>query len=148
MPTIELNEVSVQYPNAAPLRDLSVTFRSGSVGILGPSGSGKSTLLRVIAGLQKPTVGVVRIDEQPVAMPSWRSASDRRVAMIHQDYRLVPFLTVAQNLLLTGEARGGERHELDLTTPSTASDSPRRCWTDCRGRCPAVNNNASRSRAA
>ncbi len=94
VPTIELDEVSVQYPNAAPLRDLSVTFRSGSVGILGPSGSGKSTLLRVIAGLQKPTVGAVRIDEQPVAMPSWRSASDRRVAMIHQDYRLVPFLTV------------------------------------------------------
>lgn len=116
MPTIDLEEVSVRYQDSSPLRDLSVTFRSGAIGITGPSGSGKSTLLRVISGLQEPTTGGVRIDQEPVKTPSWRSAGDLRVAMIHQDYRLVPFLTVAQNLLLAAETRGIDPDDSDVTT--------------------------------
>jgi putative ABC transport system ATP-binding protein len=48
----------------------------------------------------------VSIDGKPVATASWREAGDVRVAVIHQDYRLVPFLTVQQNLLLGAELRG------------------------------------------
>ncbi len=116
MPSIGLDGVSVQYEDTSPLRDVSVEFCSGSIGIMGPSGSGKSTLLRVIAGLQTPTQGSVMIDASPVKTPSWKSAGDLRIAMIHQDYRLVPFLTVAQNLLLAAEARGLDPDESHVLT--------------------------------
>nr|WP_241728911.1 ATP-binding cassette domain-containing protein [Nocardioides zeae] len=73
---------------------------------MGPSGSGKSTLLRVVAGLQRPSAGLVEIDGTPPRQASWRSGGDPRVALIHQDYRLVPFLTVEENLRLAAEVRG------------------------------------------
>ncbi len=103
---IQLTHVTVRYGRTAPLNDVSLLFRSGTTAVMGPSGSGKSTLLRVIAGMQRPSDGSVEIDGSPVVVASWRSASDDRVSLIHQDYRLVPFLTIEENLLLAAELRG------------------------------------------
>lgn len=105
---IDLDRVCVTYDDCQPLRDVSHSFRPGAVTVMGPSGSGKSTLLRVIAGLQAPTSGRVEISSLPVAAPSWRSAGDPRVTLIHQDYRLVPFLTIGDNLRIARETRGLE----------------------------------------
>jgi multiple sugar transport system ATP-binding protein len=63
--------------------------------LLGPSGCGKSTLLRIIAGLEAPTSGTVRIGERIVNdLPP----KDRDVAMVFQSYALYPHMTVAENL--------------------------------------------------
>lgn len=105
---IQLEGVSVSYPDAAPLRAVSISLGSEPTVVTGPSGSGKSTLLRVIAGLQRPDSGTVRVNGRGVAPPSWRSAGDPRVALIHQDYRLVEFLTLEENLRLAAELRGFE----------------------------------------
>lgn len=103
---ISLNHVSVDYGDIKPFDDVSHTFVAGTTAVTGPSGSGKSTLLRLIAGLQNPTAGSVEIDGEPVGRTSWFTAGDPRVSVIYQDYRLVPFLTIAQNLSLAVEARG------------------------------------------
>ena len=111
---IKVEHVTVEYSDARPLHDLSLSLAAGSTtAVMGPSGSGKSTLLRLIAGIQAPTAGTIRIDGTPVSLASWRTASDPRVSVIHQDYRLVPFLTVRQNLLLAAELRGLRRSDAD-----------------------------------
>jgi NitT/TauT family transport system ATP-binding protein len=72
--------------------------------LLGASGSGKSTLLRYIAGLQKPTVGTVKIKGQPV--------SDKtRVSMVFQEYSSLPWMTVLENVGLALEYQGVSKQE-------------------------------------
>jgi nitrate/nitrite transport system ATP-binding protein len=62
------------------------------VSIIGPSGCGKSTLLNIIAGLSEPTTGVVSINNQPISAPG----PDRGV--VFQNYALMPWMTVTQNI--------------------------------------------------
>jgi ABC-type nitrate/sulfonate/bicarbonate transport system ATPase subunit len=71
--------------------DLSVQ-ENDFITILGPSGCGKSTLLRMVAGLDSPTSGEIRLDGRPVAGPG----ADR--GMVFQSYTLFPWLTVLQNV--------------------------------------------------
>jgi ABC-type nitrate/sulfonate/bicarbonate transport system ATPase subunit len=68
--------------------------------ILGPSGCGKSTLLRVVAGLSKPTRGVVRLDGDVIGGPG----QDR--GMVFQSYTLFPWLTVKENIQFGLEISG------------------------------------------
>ncbi len=60
--------------------------------VVGASGSGKSTLLRLIAGLEQPTAGTIRVDQQLVVGPG----ADR--GMVFQDYTLYPWMTVQKNV--------------------------------------------------
>ena len=108
-PIIELTAVDQDYrmPGAAPFRalhDISLRIAPGSwTAILGPSGSGKSTLLNVLAGLDRPSGGCVRIagtDLGPLSengLTRWRGA---HVGVVFQFFQLLPTLTVAENLLL------------------------------------------------
>lgn len=111
---IELAAVTVDYQGAKPLDRVNLKILPGTTAVMGPSGSGKSTLLRIIAGLQAPTSGIVSIDSAPVTCATWRTASDSRVSVIHQEYRLVSFLTVEENLLLAAELRNRYPRREDL----------------------------------
>ncbi|MBQ1021527.1 ATP-binding cassette domain-containing protein [Micromonospora sp. D93] len=100
-----------------PLIEVDIEIGSGeTVALMGPSGSGKSTLLRVLGGLQKADHGTVQINGTPVRTN--RGAADPRVMFIHQDYQLIDFLTVRDNLRLVREVRGmpveGKRIEAAL----------------------------------
>ncbi|HTO77502.1 MAG TPA: ABC transporter ATP-binding protein [Thermoanaerobaculia bacterium] len=71
--------------------------------LLGPSGSGKTTLLRMIAGLEEPTSGEIRIGGVVVNALSPR---ERRIAMVFQSYALYPHLTVLGNIVFPLKAQG------------------------------------------
>lgn len=77
------------------LGPLSFGIESGTfVCVLGPSGCGKSTLVRVLAGLQRPSEGVVRLDGRPLEHPS------RDIALMFQDANLMPWRTALDNIAL------------------------------------------------
>jgi putative ABC transport system ATP-binding protein len=97
---------------------LNLEFAEGSfTALMGPSGSGKSTLLNLLAGLDRPTSGTVRVGDAEVSsmslgeLAAWRS---RHVGFVLQSYNLLPVLTAFQNvelpLLLTRLTRA-ERAE-------------------------------------
>lgn len=83
------------------LRGLGLDIAGGeSIAIVGPSGCGKTTLLRVLAGLESPDRGEVLIDGAPV------HGIGRQRAVIFQEPRLLPWLTVLRNVAFGLEARG------------------------------------------
>lgn len=84
--------------------------------LVGPSGCGKSTLLRLIAGLDRPDNGEIRIGERRVdRLPP----GERGVAMVFQSYALYPQMTVAQNIAFPLRMAGRPKSELDESVRRT-----------------------------
>lgn len=108
MPTLEVRNLSMQFPAVRALDDVSLRFDPGEIhGVIGENGAGKSTLMRILSGLQIPTAGSVLIDGEAVHFRGVRNAESRGIAMIHQELNLIDELTVAENIYLGREPRRG-----------------------------------------
>src|SRR5262249_46131264 len=78
------------------VRDVSLTFESGSLNVLlGPTLSGKTSLMRLMAGLDRPTAGRILVDGRDVTGAHVR---DRSVAMVYQQFINYPTLSVYENI--------------------------------------------------
>ena len=78
--------------------------RRGTVhAIVGGNGAGKSTLMRILQGLDRPDGGSVLVDGQPVTFAGPADAFDHGIGMVHQEFMLVPGLTLLENLVLSHE---------------------------------------------
>ncbi|MGB3532365.1 MAG: ABC transporter ATP-binding protein [Microcoleaceae cyanobacterium] len=97
MAKLELNSLRKQFGSQiVPVKDITIEVEDGEfLTLLGPSGCGKSTLLRLIAGLEQPTKGTVKIGGQNVtSIPPGK----RNIAMVFQSYALYPHMTVSDNI--------------------------------------------------
>ena len=118
---IQLRGVSKEYPIAdsklAALDKLDLSIPPGQfLAIVGKSGSGKSTLLNMITGIDRPTAGEIRVEDQSLnELPEGRLAKwrGRTAGVVFQFFQLMPTLTVLENVLLPmdlcGVWPGGER---------------------------------------
>jgi putative ABC transport system ATP-binding protein len=104
---LELDAVSKRYPSrpeAAVLSGLTLRVARGEyLAIMGESGSGKSTLLNLIAGLELPDAGRVRVDGTDLAALDDDARTElrrRRYGFVFQAFHVLPQLTVAQNVAL------------------------------------------------
>lgn len=112
MAAISLHGVRRVHPDGtAALAGIDLMVQHGQLyGIVGPSGSGKSTLLRVIAGLEPPTDGIVRIGDQDMRGVL---ARDRNLALVAQQNSLYRFLDVAGQLAFPLEVRKTDPGEVE-----------------------------------
>jgi ABC-type sugar transport system ATPase subunit len=112
MAEVAFENVSKEFPGGTfAVDDLTLGIGDGEFLILvGPSGCGKTTALRLIAGLEKPTAGTIRIGDEAVNGVSPR---DRDIAMVFQNYALYPHMTVQKNLAFGLRERRTPRRETD-----------------------------------
>jgi ABC-type sugar transport system ATPase subunit len=93
--SISVERVGKCFGEVVALREVSLQLMAGErAAVLGPSGSGKTTLLRLIAGLEMPSSGAVKIDGNTVTGPA------EPVAMVFQNLALFPHLTGFENIAL------------------------------------------------
>ncbi|MFI7481236.1 ABC transporter ATP-binding protein [Kocuria sp. M1R5S2] len=99
-PALVLDGVDKLYGSSVGVRGLELTLPPGElVTLIGPSGCGKSTTLRLVAGLERPDEGTIRIAGDVVAdRHRFREPERRRVGLVFQDHALFPHLTVAKNV--------------------------------------------------
>ncbi|HEY3920659.1 MAG TPA: ABC transporter ATP-binding protein [Gaiellaceae bacterium] len=110
MAGITLDHVGKSFSGTVAVDDVSLEVEDGEFLVLvGPSGCGKSTLLRMIAGLEEPTHGSIRIGGRDVTDLPPRA---RDVAMVFQSYALYPHMTVRQNLGYGLKARRTPKAEI------------------------------------
>lgn len=118
-PLIEVRGVRKEYPlgdeTVVALKNIDLNIMRGEICcIFGTSGSGKSTFLNQLAGMEKPTRGLVRIGGVPVSQLNENQLAafrQRHVGFVFQSYNLLPHLTATENVALPLMFRGVPRRE-------------------------------------
>ncbi|MEU6824294.1 sugar ABC transporter ATP-binding protein [Streptomyces atriruber] len=100
-PVLEVSGVSKAFPGVVALDGVRLDLVPGEVhALVGENGAGKSTLVKILAGTQKPDSGVLRLGGVPYRPGDVAAAMRAGVQVVHQEFHLVPHLSVAENLFL------------------------------------------------
>lgn len=118
MAEVSLIDVQKEFGDFVAVRDLNFSIHDGEFFVmLGPSGCGKTTTLRMIAGLELPSAGTIRIDGEDV---TWKRASQRDIAFVFQLFALYPHMTVRRNVSFPLRLAGLSRSEIKERTEEAA----------------------------
>ncbi|OAN75831.1 Fe3+/spermidine/putrescine ABC transporter ATP-binding protein [Jannaschia sp. EhC01] len=99
-PRLQMEHVCCHFEGREVVCGIDLTVRAGEVlCLLGPSGCGKSTTLRMIAGIERPSRGIIRADGEVLSDTTTHLPPEARgIGLIFQDFALFPHLSVAQNI--------------------------------------------------
>lgn len=115
---VTFENVGLRYGKGAEtLSDISFSLAAGSFNFLtGPSGAGKTSLLKLLYLAQRPSRGMIHLfDEDIVTLPRGRMPGfRRRIGVVFQDFRLVPYLSVYDNIALPLRVAGVEERDLAI----------------------------------
>jgi rhamnose transport system ATP-binding protein len=101
VPPVALANVSKRFAATQALADVSLELLPGEIhGLVGENGAGKSTIVKVLAGIHQPDSGSVLLDGKPVLLHGPAHARALGIATVHQEPRLFPDLTVAENVFM------------------------------------------------
>ena len=96
---LEVKNLSKYYAGVKALDDVSLSFRRGEVHALaGENGAGKSTLIKAITGAIEPTAGTIILEGESFSKLTPIEAIEKGIAAIYQEFTLIPYLTVAENI--------------------------------------------------
>ena len=112
-PRVELRGISKRFAATAALTDVSMDLRSGEIqALVGENGAGKSTLVKILAGVHQPDAGTILLDGVPTQIHGPAHSRSLGIAVVHQEPRLFPDLTVAENVFI-GHAPSGAVRSID-----------------------------------
>ena len=112
-PKVSVRNIVKRFGATTAANDISLDIRNGEfLTLLGESGCGKTTLMRIVAGLEAPDSGTVRIDGVDVTHVPPRQ---RNVGMVFQQYSLFPHLSVAENIAYGLRVKRRSQSEIDAT---------------------------------
>jgi simple sugar transport system ATP-binding protein len=101
MEELRLEGITKRFPGVLACDRVSLEVRRGEVlALVGENGAGKSTLMNILAGLYQPDEGRILMNGEPVRIGSPADAFDLGIGMVHQNFMLVPSMTVAENVAL------------------------------------------------
>src|SRR5450759_922554 len=101
---VRMQGVTKTFGGVRALDDVDFELRQGEIQALaGGNGAGKSTLMKILRGVHQPDAGEIEVNGAPVHFASPHDAIAQGIAMIFQEFSLVPTLTVAQNTFLARE---------------------------------------------
>ncbi|NLS04752.1 sugar ABC transporter ATP-binding protein [Rhizobium sp. P32RR-XVIII] len=105
---LHLEDVSKVYSGIVAVKRANLALRRGAVNVLvGENGAGKSTLMKIIAGVERPTMGRIILDGEPVSFHSPADAQAHGIGMIFQELNLFANMSVAENIFATREITRG-----------------------------------------
>ncbi|PQO38225.1 sugar ABC transporter ATP-binding protein [Blastopirellula marina] len=105
-PFLEVERISKRFPGVKALSDVSLRIGAGeSVAVIGENGAGKSTLMKILAGIQPPDEGTIRVNGQAVEIRGVTDALQLGIALIHQELNLCDNLSIGANIYLGREPR-------------------------------------------
>jgi len=106
-PAVCMRGIVKSFSGVRVLDQVDFEVRGGEIhALVGGNGAGKSTLMKILEGVYSLDEGTVEVEGRPVQFRSSRDARGAGIAMIFQEFSLIPTLTVAQNVFLTREATG------------------------------------------
>jgi len=98
---VSLRDISKRFAATQALDSVSIELRPAEVhGLVGENGAGKSTLVKILAGIHAPDSGSIVLDGDPIALHGPAHARSLGIAVVHQEPRLFPDLTVAENVFI------------------------------------------------
>ena len=100
-PLLQAKQITKTFPGVLALDGVDFDLSPGEVHVLlGENGAGKSTLMKVLAGAYQPDTGAISLNGHPVRLASPRQAQKHGVGIIYQEFNLVPYMNVAQNIFM------------------------------------------------
>ncbi len=104
MSLLALHSIAKRFSGTVALDDVSLSLHPGKIlALVGENGAGKSTLMKVLSGVHQPDSGTIELDAKPIQLSSPQHARDLGINIIYQEFSLVPYLSVLENLFLGRE---------------------------------------------
>ena len=101
---LQAEAITKTFQGVKALSDMRFDLRKGEVlALVGENGAGKSTLMKLLTGIYPMEAGQVWLDGEPLQVRNPKEAQERGLSIIHQEFNLMPHLTVAQNIFLGRE---------------------------------------------
>lgn len=101
-----MKNISKSFPGVKALDDVHFNvYKNEVMALLGENGAGKSTLMKILSGVYKKDSGQITLEGKPIDIISPKDATEKGIAIIHQELNLIPYLTVYENIFLGREIK-------------------------------------------
>lgn len=106
---LSARSITKAFPGTVALQDVDFDVHAGAVNVLiGENGAGKSTLMKILAGVERPTLGTITMGGETASFSSIRDAASQGIGIVFQELNLCPNLSVTENIFLGRDiTRGG-----------------------------------------